>query len=211
MIKKRGTKISRSLLLLLDQAVEPIDVATLAFRVKKFSRHLFAEEQQFTRGQVKRALAHLSKSGFVTITTNDKLHDHATLTELGKKRAAAQIIDMLVTRKPKHWDGKWRMIVFDIPEAKRKGRDALRHKLKDLKFFKLQESVWIYPYECRQAIQYLADYYDVKPHVHFAIVDVFDQEEEARNYYGIKEGALPYEGEDTLVSLDLQHKGLTLE
>lgn len=210
-MKKRGEKISRTILLLLNQAVEPVEVSTLAFRVKKFSRHLFADEQKFARPQVKRALTHLAKSGHLTITTDDKNHDFVELTEHGKKRAEAQIIDMLVTRKPKHWDGKWRMIVFDIPETKRKGRDAIRHKLKDLKFFKLQESVWIYPFECRQGVQYLADYYDVKPYIHFAIVDAFDQEEDARNYYGIKEGALPYEGEDRTIALDLQHKGFILE
>ncbi len=201
-MKKRGEKISRTLLLLLDQTVEPVEVSTLTFRVKKFSRHLFTDEQKFTRPQVKRALAHLAKSGHLIITMDDKGHDFVALTEHGKKRAEAQIIDILVARKPRHWDGKWRMIIFDIPESRRRGRDAIRHKLKSLRFFKLQESVWIYPYECRQAVQHLADYYDVKPYVHFAIVDIFDQEEETRQYYGIKEGALPYEGRNQSLMLD---------
>jgi len=201
-MKKRGEKISRTILLLLDQAAEPMEVSSLPYRVNKFSRHLFGEEQKLSRPQVKRALTHLIKSGVVELSTNEKGHDWAVLNDKGKKRADASKIDLLVTRKPRHWDAKWRMIVFDIPESRRKGRDAIRHKLKELNFFKLQESVWIYPYECRQAVRYLADYYDVKQHIHFAIVDAFDQEEEARKFYGIRESALPYEAEHKKIALD---------
>jgi|GEM_PF-543616 len=197
-MKKRGEKISRTILLLLDQAPEAVELSSFVFRVNKFTRHLFPEEKKHSRPQVKRALTHLVKSGLVEQLPEEKLH----LTEKGRKRAGSFRIDTLLTRKPRHWDGKWRMIVFDIPEKQRKGRDAIRHKLKALNFFQLQESVWIYPYECRLAVQHLADYYNVKPHVHFAIVDAFDQEEVARKCYGIKEGALPYEAEKELITLD---------
>lgn len=43
-------------------------------------------------------------------------------------------------------DGKWKMIIFDIPERKREIRDYLRTKLKQLGFKKWQNSIWITPY-----------------------------------------------------------------
>lgn len=45
----------------------------------------------------------------------------------------------------KHWDGTWRLVVFDIEEKAKKDRESLRWKLKELGFAMLQESVWISP------------------------------------------------------------------
>ncbi len=39
-------------------------------------------------------------------------------------------IDDMVLNRPEHWDGKWRLVIFDVPEEHKKARDALRRKLK---------------------------------------------------------------------------------
>ncbi len=46
----------------------------------------------------------------------------------------------------KERDGKWKLIIFDIPESKRPVRDYLRTKLKQLGFKKWQNSIWVTPY-----------------------------------------------------------------
>jgi DNA-binding transcriptional regulator PaaX len=43
------------------------------------------------------------------------------------------------------WDGKWRLVVFDVPETKNALRVRLRRFLKDHAFGYLQKSVWITP------------------------------------------------------------------
>ena len=43
------------------------------------------------------------------------------------------------------WDGKWRIIVFDLPEKKRGLRNDLRKQLRSARFGGLQRSVWISP------------------------------------------------------------------
>lgn len=43
------------------------------------------------------------------------------------------------------WDGKWRMVVFDLPEEKRGLRNELRKQLRSARFGGLQGSVWITP------------------------------------------------------------------
>ncbi len=50
-------------------------------------------------------------------------------------------------------DGKWRMIVFDIPESQRSTRDYLRSKIKQLGFKKWQHSTWITPYTLPQEVE----------------------------------------------------------
>ncbi len=43
-------------------------------------------------------------------------------------------------------DKKWQMVIFDIPENKRRARDLFRKELKYLGYKKLQRSVWVSPY-----------------------------------------------------------------
>lgn len=43
----------------------------------------------------------------------------------------------------KKWDGKWRIVVFDIPEQKRLVRDLFRRNLKKWGLKHLQKSVWV--------------------------------------------------------------------
>lgn len=55
-------------------------------------------------------------------------------------------------KKPKRWDGKWRVLMFDIPERRKKTRDRIRLLLGEIGFARLQDSVWVYPYDCEDII-----------------------------------------------------------
>ncbi|MBC8039130.1 MAG: hypothetical protein H7Y06_01160 [Opitutaceae bacterium] len=44
------------------------------------------------------------------------------------------------------WDGRWRLMLFDLPETHRKARLALRRSLKQNGFGWLQNSAWISPH-----------------------------------------------------------------
>jgi DNA-binding transcriptional regulator PaaX len=81
------------------------------------------------------------------------------LTEKGKKKAGWMQIDALRIEKPKKWDGKWRILLFDIMETKKFHREALRGKLIELGFRLLQKSAWIIPYECKDEIGLLKSFF----------------------------------------------------
>jgi hypothetical protein len=49
--------------------------------------------------------------------------------------------------KARSWDGKWRLIVFDVPESKRAIRDYFRSLLKRLGFAEFQRSMWLSPHK----------------------------------------------------------------
>ena len=53
------------------------------------------------------------------------------LTEKGKMRVLTYNFNQMKI-KQKVWDGKWRAVIFDIPEKLRWGRDALRKKLRGI-------------------------------------------------------------------------------
>ena len=52
----------------------------------------------------------------------------------------------------KRWDGKWRLVVYDVPETLRVLRDRIRAKLCSLGFARLSASVWISPHDLRSEI-----------------------------------------------------------
>lgn len=59
----------------------------------------------------------------------------------------------LFFRRGKKWDGKFTVVIFDIPERNRKARRALRLKLKELGFGMLQKSVWVSPYHFEESLK----------------------------------------------------------
>ena len=100
----------------------------------------------------------LEKKGLIT-TRKEGRQIYIGLTEEGKKLANWMQIDELEIKKPRKWDGKWRLIVFDIAELKRVYREAFRGKLKELGFRPLQRSTWVHPFDCRDEIGLLRDFF----------------------------------------------------
>ena len=100
----------------------------------------------------------LKKQGLVDFyEKNNQIY--ISLTEKGKKKAGWMQIDALKIKKPKKWDGKWRILLFDIMETKKFHREALRGKLIELGFRLLQKSAWIIPYECKDEIGLLKSFF----------------------------------------------------
>jgi len=108
----------------------------------------------YERQGMKRSLSRLIKYGYVEFKTEGgkkRLH----LTPKGEKYAALIGEGKLAPKRPRHWDGKWRILTFDIPERRRKVRDGIRLTLTKLGFYRLQDSVWVYPYDCEDIITLL--------------------------------------------------------
>ena len=92
-------------------------------------------------------------------------------TKKGREKIKKLILSELVLGKPKKWDGKWRLIIFDIPERHRKNRDALRNKLQEMNFYQCQKSVWVHPFPCLEEIEFLKNTLNIKPFVKIFLVE----------------------------------------
>lgn len=75
-----------------------------------------------------------------------------TLTKKGEAALRRLELQEFRYRRPKRWDGKWRVLMFDIPEKRKKTRDKIRLLLGEIGFVRLQDSVWVYPYDCEDII-----------------------------------------------------------
>ncbi len=74
------------------------------------------------------------------------------LTEQGEKQLRVLQLKVFKPKMPPRWDTKWRVLIFDIPEQKRKLRDEIRRTLIGNGFIRIQDSVWVYPYDCEDWI-----------------------------------------------------------
>ena len=108
-----------------------------------------------------------------------------SLTEKGMLRAINYRFRRLGNKREK-WDGKWRMVFFNIPESRRKGRDALRYRLKTAGFYKLQESVFIFPYECEREIRDFIKLFKMEKYVRFGLLDFVDNGKRIAELFKLK-------------------------
>ncbi|MEK6856888.1 MAG: hypothetical protein AABX49_02635 [Nanoarchaeota archaeon] len=89
------------------------------------------------------------------------------ITEKGREKVLRYNLDNLEIKKPKKWDKIWRIVTFDIPEDIRPARDALRAKLKELGFYRLNKSVFVFPYPCLDEIQFIEEIFKIGPYINF--------------------------------------------
>ena len=93
------------------------------------------------------------------------------LTSKGETYAALVGEGRLVPKKPRRWDKKWRLLVFDIPEKRRRARNQIRTTLATLGFVRLQDSVCVYPYDCEDLITLLKADLKIGKDVLYVIAD----------------------------------------
>jgi len=106
------------------------------------------------------------------------------LTQKGRLKSLESLLNNLKNKKDK-WDGKWRMVCFDIPEKYKQGRDALRNKLKGIGFRELQKSVFVAPYDCKDEIALLVELFNLDKYVRFGVLEYVDNEGYLRSLYKI--------------------------
>lgn len=104
----------------------------------------------YSPSYINQKIKELEKQGYVKLLKkNNKIY--ITITEKGKLQLQKYRVKNNQTVKHK-WDKKWRIIIFDIKEYRRKTRDRLRRELINYGFKKLQNSVWVSPYPCEEFI-----------------------------------------------------------
>jgi phenylacetic acid degradation operon negative regulatory protein len=143
------------------------------------------EWKDFKQSKIKDGIRDLNKQKFIRKKEKYDGSVLVSLTEKGRLRALNLKFRRLGNKKEK-WDGKWRMVAFDIPDECRKGRNILRYRLKMAGFLELQESLFLYPYDCHEEIKNLVDLFKLKKYVCFAIISSIDDERIIRAEQRIK-------------------------
>ncbi|HEY4499287.1 MAG TPA: hypothetical protein VJH94_04485 [Candidatus Paceibacterota bacterium] len=107
------------------------------------------------------------------------------LTQKGEARLRELELSEYRLKKPKRWDGKWRMLIFDIPEYRKTLREKVRRTLINIGFIRLQDSVWVYPYPCDDLIALLKTDFRVGRDILYIIADSIENDVALRKQFAL--------------------------
>lgn len=136
--------------------------------------------------QVRSRVSALIATGYLSIEENDG-KKYLKLTDKGENFAALMHEGRLAPKKSKRWDGKWRMLIFDIPERRRNVREKIRMTLITLGFVHLQDSVWVFPYDCEDFIIVLKAEFKIGKDVLYVIADHIENDKHLRIHFSLPE------------------------
>ena len=132
--------------------------------------------------RIKTAASRLVKQGFAEWENNEGRYV-LRVTELGRQRLNYEKEVLRLKQKPGKWDRRWRMVAFDLPERRRAVRARLRRTMAEIGFVRLQDSVWIFPYDCEDFIMLLKADLKIGKDALYAIVEKLENDKALREHF----------------------------
>ena len=144
--------------------------------MKAYLKYKFDEAAYYEyldKKRIQESLRYLKRKHFIAFPGKGRI----TITKQGKgKLSQVELKQIKIT--PTTWDGKWRIVMFDIPEEKYSKRFVFRRKLKELGFYHFQRSVFLLPYPCEQEINQINSILGIENNVHLLVAGSFEGDEE---------------------------------
>ena len=128
---------------------------------------------------LKRSYKRLLKSGFL----EEDEKGFVSITEKGRARMREYEIINKNNSLAQKWDGKWRILIFDVPEKKRILRDGIRRTLTAMNFKHLQHSVWIYPYDCEDTVSLLKKDFEIGKDLIYVTAEKIEYDNYLRKFF----------------------------
>jgi len=134
-----------------------------------------------------RIIKRLEKQEMISIRETDR-GISIEITEKGKRRLLEYDFENIQLKSQRR-DGKWRLVIFDIPEGKKNARDVFRRKLLELECIRLQDSVWVSAYPCKNEIDFLANFLGISDYVTLVSLNKIERGEKLiwKEYYDFDE------------------------
>ena len=137
-------------------------------------------ESPSRRGSFYRARGRLLKQGLIEYRDGFFL-----ITEKGKQLLRTSEGEYKPIPKPRRWDKKWRILIFDIREERKGTREKVRRTLVALGFKWLQDSVWVYPYDCEDLIALLKTDFRIGKDLLYIIADTIENDSAMKREFGL--------------------------
>ncbi len=134
--------------------------------------------------QTKTALSRLASRGLVTFVEKGGKR-YARITEAGRRTLLREQMKFAGAVR-RRWDKRWRVVMFDISEKRRTTRDSLRRTMREIGFVRLQDSAWIYPYDCEDVVALIKADLEIGKAVLYMVVEHIDNEADLKKEFGLK-------------------------
>lgn len=110
----------------------------------------------------------------------------ARLTDAGKNELAKYVARHPDTRRHGRWDGRWRMVIYDIREQRRATREQLKELLRAFGFYRLQHSVWVYPYDSEALLILLKANFKLGNEVRYLVVEQIENDRKLKSIFNLR-------------------------
>ena len=182
----RFGKIQKKIVLVLLGGVA-LGMSGSPSRYYKTFKALKRDWERINQGSFNRSIRNLTKEKLVEEKILEDGSFKLMLTKKGKEEAKKLNLlgSTIKFKKPKKWDGKWRVVLFDILETDRIFRTILRRHLYDLNFIKLQHSVFVSPYPFEKSILELSALYSAERYIRVITALKIDNEKKLRKIFKI--------------------------
>jgi len=134
--------------------------------------------------RLRETLSRMKRKGLVSFEERGGKR-YPILTKKGVAQAEILKISGLSIDKPRRWDMRWRIVIFDIPHTRRAQRDRVRGILKRLGFYQLQRSVWVHPYDCEEIVALLKLDMRIRTDVRYIIADAIEYDRPLRQHFDL--------------------------
>lgn len=138
--------------------------------------------QSFNKKRLKQTIFRFRQQKYVDIKEEDGQYV-VKITTKGLEKALSYKLEEMKIKEPENWDGKWRVAIFDISNKKRYCRDFFRNKIKALGLYRLQKSVYVYPYPCFDQIEFLRQIFGVGLEVKYILAEKIEEDENLLNHF----------------------------
>ena len=137
------------------------------------------------RRRLQQTASRLKRKGLISYEHRDN-KTFLKLSPKGEKVASQVRANTYAIKKPLRWDKKWRVVIFDISEKRRIVRDRIRRLIEGLGFYRLQNSVWVYPYDCEEVITILKTELHIGSDLLYIIAEAIEYDRPLCDYFGLK-------------------------
>lgn len=178
-----GLKTTAQVILAIGLIAGAISLAVLAPNALQLLR-LFSGKSRTKEDRLRqnrkftKSLYYLKRRGDIELIPSGK-DFILKVTQKGRKKVKKLRFETLSIATDKKWNKRWWLVLADIPSKTHRGRaDAFRDKLKILGFYPLQRTVWVYPFDSRDGVDFVASYYDLTQFVTVMEVSAIDPADE---------------------------------
>ena len=141
-------------------------------------------QRRFSTKAVDQSVENLKRKGLLKLVRGQSGWRLA-LTERGQTELFAYEMQQKMLKRPRQWDGKWHLLIFDIEESKKRVREQVRRMLMAFGFYRLQDSVWVHPYECEEILELLRTKYRVRYEALYIRAEKIANDHWLLNHFGL--------------------------
>lgn len=147
-----------------------------ASSIYRLSARELSDKIRHENEDIRKQISYLKRMGYIEtfVEGKEKFYE---LTDKGQKKVADHSLMHPNMERSSKWDGKWRVIIFDIPNKLKVSRDSFRLKLLELGCIKVQESVYVFPFECTELVVKISELMLIEKYVLIMISEIIQGEE----------------------------------